>query len=276
MYCLRKKSVAMITLTLLSITAYCDDYLQQIYARELIHRPLTTEQLTAIEEQQVSPHQAAEWLLQAGNFTTHSATFAPYLHQLYYRLGRLTSDRNTDWDPVIINCCAALERYLALFQMLEKYPDHAGELLLPTLPENAPLPLTDRAPYPSELVWHPRWQAVAGKRFSAIFIALPRRALPAVKLTAQPLQLADKTIEVDLMSVNYIPQKTAPLIRKATVSDLTGGMQICQLVIDIPANATQGVYHGRVIAKRNSDGTLLQELFYQLEITQPLPSRNGD
>jgi len=236
--------------------------------RDLVisQQTLTPERQMLIWQRQVSPHQAALYLRQAWDFTPYSTSFARYLHELYYRLGQLTHNRNARWTGETVNVCNNLMAAIALFRTSADYPvpprDFVSISILNTLPENDLVELNN-------LSAQPVWNAIAGTTAEIPFVILPRRAVhDDITLTASPLQQLNGSgiLEGKLLAVNYsfngdswINQKSPRLFKK-----LFCRMRIVVLEVNLPPLQTPAVYRGTITLSTAGNRSVC--LPYQLNI----------
>lgn len=249
----------------------------ELYWAEMQPQKMSQQLYKDIWQQKLPPHQAVQKLMLAGEFSTIPGAFAPYLHNLYYRLGILTHSRNSSWTPEITRLCTALQRFNALFAMLSTVNTaSSGGIVLLGMPRPGLLPECDLLPVtgtPSPVTW----QAVSGKKFQTAVIALPCRPWRNVAITLTPIgnekQTHQLTAELQKVEYFYEQRQWQYRLRAVTTLPLTSQMQIFLLTVIIPPELPPGSFSGKIIMQV-SDLTLPAIFEYQLNI-QPQGGKNA-
>lgn len=219
-----------------------DDFRNDIFV--LSWQALDSQDIAMICQKQVTPHQAAQLLREAGFFSSHSESFAPYLHELYYHLGQYTHRRDAVWTPEVMNVCVRLMRYMALFRSLQRFktPPHIEAVItvLPTIPANPCEPLNGF--YQLE-----PWTAVPGSTVQKVLALLPRRALNDVRIgfTSWIDASGNKTtVKNKLQRINYQLKNGvwAWRLQDHIPNKLTSGTEFMLLAIEIPPQMQPGIY----------------------------------
>ena len=250
------KSISAMAVMLLTVNALCSNFVPQPFVDMLLsEKPLTAADWQAIRQRKISPHQAAQILRSANDFTLQSVSFSPYLHRLYYRLGQLTHSPEAPWQAETMQICTALARYTALFNTVRALdvPQNSPMLLYAWKTPDM-LPESDCTSFSAaDLTTQACWQAQPGQQFQAAVIALPLRALKNVQISATALRSATTTLPVQpqLQAVEYFPDANGQWQHRfAAVGSTDGlykGMQIYSLQIALPDDLPAGEYCGKVI-----------------------------
>ena len=271
---MRKNLISAICLLLIAAAGadlYADRRIdQESWAYYQDSAELTRPDLQMIWHQLISPRDAAKTLIRGMNFTLIPASFNRKLHHLHYQLGHLAHNNRARWTPELVQVCCQLERYIALFSMLENLPINTPfPVTLLGMEAAGVMPQTDCIP--EELTSaNPQWQAQAGTRFEAAIFALNNRVMNEITITAGPwqnqqgqttsLRPALYAMEYELINQNWESRE----IPVATQS-LENGLQIYKLSLDIPHDLPPGIYYGKVTVtapRFNLNG----QLAYQVNI----------
>ncbi len=230
--------------------------------------------LRDVWDQRLRPEAAAQRLLYLMNFQTVPSPFYPELSVLQYQLGLAAANARQGWTPEFAAVCNTMQRYLALFETLAKFPlDAMAPVSLVALPSGK-IPETDCLPIKRETDF-PQWTAASGTTFTAAVAALPRRPLREVKITAGALTdgsgnpvLPANSMTLTALQYRYEKNSWSHIPAPAENAPLDDGFRVYLLRIALPAGFTPGVYSGTVnMQVPNSDRTV--QLYYQLTVTAP-------
>ena len=217
----------------------------------LSQQSLTPQNVKMICTQQLTAYQAAQQIRAAGRFQNYSVSFAPYLHELYYRLGQLTHRHDAVWTPETMDVCVDLMRYIALFRTTQKIKSRYPAILcaLNTPADDPCTPL-------SGIEFAPEWYAVRGDTLQIPLAVMPRRALKQVKFIIEPWRTTSGipvNIPCQLLSVKYRLQQGVweRSVVKTLPDKLTGGIEFLQFDLAIPPSIQPGIYSGKIILKTN-------------------------
>ena len=245
-----------------------DDYRNEIFV--LSQQALSSQDIAMICKKQLTPHQAAQQLRKAGFFSSHSESFSPYLHELYYQLGQYTHRRNAEWTPALMNVCVRLMRYIALFRTLQQFkiPPHIEAVIcvLPAIPVN---PCEVLGEFDQAI----QCDAVSGSTMQKTIAILPKRALHDVQINVSPwLDAAGNTaaVKTKLQPINYQLKNGIWQYRLQNdiPNKLVSGIEFMQLAIEIPPMLQPGIYNCRVTVARNS-GKIVGKRIFTLNVQPP-------
>ncbi len=246
------KAACMLLISAAAANLYADRRIdQESWAYYQDSAELTRPDLTMIWHQLISPRDAAKTLIRGMNFTLIPGSFNRKLHHLHYQLGHLAHNQRARWTPELVQICCKLERYIALFSMLENLPINTSfPVTLLGMDAAGVMPQTDCIP--EELTSaSPQWQAQAGTRFEAAIFALNNRVMNEITITASPwqnqqgqptgLRPALYAMEYELVNQNWESRETP-----AGTQSLEDGLQIYKLSLAVPENLLPGIYYGKV------------------------------
>ncbi len=254
-----------------TVPASADEATDRFYAWDLAAQSLTPEDLQSIWQQTMPPHEAAQKLHMAMNFTTFPVVYARRTHRLFYQLGQLTHSSNAVWTPQTVLICDELEKYTAFFATLgnlqarQQIPATLAALSTPGI-----IPQTDRAAL-NNLTEKPQWTIRRGKNFQAVIVLLPQHGAVKIKLSAnQPvndnMQYFNIERSVQKIVYTFSGNKWQYVLEPADKYEITDNMQFYLLTLKIPENLPGGFYTGAVILDW-FDHTKNSILSYTLKIT---------
>ena len=241
---------------------------QESWANYQDSAELTRPDLTMIWHQLIPPRDAAKSLIRGLNFTLIPSSFNRKLNHLNYQLGHLAHNRRARWTPELVKVCCRLERYIALFSMLESQPQNPSfPVILLGMEAAGVMPQTDCIPE-ERISAAPRWQAQAGSRFEAAIFALPNRIMREINITAGKWidqQGRTTALRPEICAVEYelVDQNWQSRDVPAVCQSLENGLQIYKLSLNIPAGLPAGTYHGKVTVSAPMFN-LTGELSYQV------------
>lgn len=231
---------------------------------------LTRPDLTMIWHQLIPPRDAARSLIRGLNYTLVPSSFNRKLHHLHYQLGHLAHNRRARWTPELVQVCCQLERYIALFSMLENQPENAPfPVTLLGMEAAGVMPQNDCIPE-ERISAKPQWQGEAGKKFEAAIFALPQRVMNEVTITAEKwIDQAGQTtaIRPELYAMEYelVNQNWESREIPAGTQSMGSGLQIYKITANLPANLPAGTYYGKVTITAPMIN-LTGQLAYQVKI----------
>ena len=245
-----------------------DGFRDEIFV--ISQQALSSQDIAMICKKQLTPHQAAQQLRKAGFFSSHSESFSPYLHELYYQLGQYTHRHNAQWSPALMNVCVRLMRYTALFRSLQQFktPPHIEAVIcvLPDIPADPCEVLND---FEQAI----QWDALAGSTMQKTIAVLPKRALNDVQINVSSWQDAagnPVAIKSKLQVINYQLKNGVWQYRLQhnIPNKLVSGIEFMQLAIEIPPMLQPGIYNCSVTVICNS-GKIAGERLFTLKVQPP-------
>ena len=272
-----RKNLMIATLFLLTFSAYTSQgmdfhFEQQRWADYQDSAELTRPDLTMIWHQLIPPRDAAKSLIRGLNFTLIPSSYTRKLHHLNYQLGHLAHNQRARWTPELVRLCCQLERYIALFSMLESLPQNPPfPVILLGMEAAGVMPQTDCIPEERTSAT-PQWRAQAGQKFEAAVFALPNRVMREVNISAgywtdkqgQSIGLRPElyAMEYELVNQNWQSREFP-----SGNQSMENGLQIYKLSLNIPAGFPAGTYYGKVTISAPMHN-LTGQLSYQV-VTEP-------
>ena len=255
-----------------------DSFDEEYYWFYAGNQALSDAQLNSIWQQQLTPHEAAQILRLAGNFTHRSAAFAPFLHNLYYRLGQLTFSKEAQWSPETMQVCIKLARYIALFRTAYEFKTLPGvRVLLTAWQGNSGVPENDCTVLNAvNLTTAAVYTANPGSTLQCTLIALPLRPLQNVSLKAG-LNRIQPSVSTSFLPIECRVEKVVYSLEDGKwqyklqpvdeASSLDSGMQVYRLSLYFPENAIYGKYEFSVTVSTQYDSEVAK-LNFQVNLEE--------